>query len=652
MNRNFADNYKCVCCLFLIGILNVFFAINSYGANNQNSCILIISSYNPETSQTSKNIAAFLDEYRSLGEKLPVVIENMNCGSFSDAYLWKGQMKEILEKYLSNKCPPRLIILLGQEAWSSYLSQKNQIKNIPVMCGMVSRNAIILPDDSTSLEKWEPQSIDVFKDISHLHMMTGYAYQYNIEKNIRLICSLYPKTKQIALVTDNTYGGVCLQAYVKKEMKKFPKLNLVLLDGRRNSIYTIVDSIHNLPENTAILLGTWRVDKNNGYFMNNATYMMMAANQKLPAFTITSIGLGHWAIGGYIPQYRTIGKEMAWQAYNIFIHNSFLKTQVEFIPNQYNFDAKKLEELKINLKELPMGYTLVNEGPSFIEQYKYQVLALAFVFFSLLIGLLISLYYFLRTKKLKDELEVSGAELRVAKDKAEESDRLKTAFLANMTHEIRTPLNAIVGFSNVLASGGCTHEEEVEYYQVIQANSDLLLRLINDILDISRLEVGRLKFFYEECNITSLCRSALSTVESTDKNSVKFIFNSPDPNFHMVTDIQRIQQILINLLSNANKFTKEGTITLNFKIDEKQQMIFFSVSDTGVGIPEEKQKLIFDRFEKLNNYMQGSGLGLAISKMIVNILGGDLWVDPSYKEGARFIFSHPLGLKPQESTYE
>lgn len=651
MKKYFYGNLsKYTYCLFFIISLSILPTINVAAKRSPHNYILIISSYNPETAKTAKNISTFLDEYRSLGGKTPISIENMNCGSFLDSYLWKEQMRKTLKKYLIDKIPPRLIIILGQEAWSSYISQEKLVSNIPILCGMVSRNAIILPtiSDKEKLKEWEPKSVDVFKDICKSQSILGFSYDYNVEKNIQLIRRLYPQTKHIALVTDNTYGGVCLQAYVKKEMRKFPDLDLVLLDGRKNSIYTVVDNIRLLPSNSAVLLGTWRVDKNNAYFMNNATYMMMGANPKVPTFSLTSIGIGHWAIGGYIPEFRTVGKELAMQAYHILENDTFLKKKIEFISNQYCFDNNKLIELNIDRDKLPENSVYVNEELSFFAHYKSQVIGLIFVFIALLVGLFVFLYYFLRTKKLKDELEISEVELRRAKNKAEESDRLKTAFLANMTHEIRTPLNAIVGFSNVLASGGCTQEEQQEYFRVIQANSDLLLRLINDILDISRLEVGKLKFFYEECSASSLCRSAISTVESTCVTPVKFIFNPPvGDDFHFVTDIQRLQQVLINILANANKFTKEGTITLDYRVEKESEKIFFSVTDTGVGIPEEKQSVIFDRFEKLNDYMQGTGLGLAISKTIINILGGEIWVDSTYKEGARFIFNHPLNLTAQ-----
>ena len=237
--------------------------------------ILIISSYNPEAYQTAQNISEFIEEYKSLGGMQPVIIENMNCKSFSEAPMWKSHMHEILVKY-SEKNRPSLIILLGQEAWASYISQDNIMPEVPLLCGMVSRNAIILPDDKVVLSDWEPESMDVLQERNF--KVGGFLYEYDVEKNIELIQRLYPDVRHIAFISDNSYGGVSLLAHVKKEMRHFPELGLICLDGRKHTIYTIVDEIAALPEKTVILMGTWRVDKNEGYFMKNATYTMMSAN--------------------------------------------------------------------------------------------------------------------------------------------------------------------------------------------------------------------------------------------------------------------------------------------------------------------------------------------------------------------------------------
>ena len=378
--------------------------------------------------------------------------------------------------------------------------------------------------------------------------------------------------------------------------------------------------------------------------MRNATYSMMSANPRVPAFSLASVGLGHWVIGGYSPRYRTVGKDLARKAVDIQKKRG-AKGQLEMITNEYVFDHKKLKEFDISENLLPKGSVLLNREQTFIEKYRFQIGVVASLFGLLVLGLVATLYGYLRTKRLKDQLLESEALLLAAKDRAEESDRLKSAFLANMSHEIRTPLNAIVGFSNVLVTGECSLEEQKEFVDVIQTNSDLLLRLINDILDISRLETGKLRFTYEECEVVGLCQKVLATTSYSKKKDVEYVFQSSFESYVLETDVQRLQQVLINLLSNANKFTDHGHIELAFKEDAKKECLVFSVTDTGCGIPLEKQQKVFERFEKLNEYAQGTGLGLAICKITINMLGGEIWVDQEYTAGARFVFTHPIKIK-------
>ena len=240
--------------------------------------------------------------------------------------------------------------------------------------------------------------------------------------------------------------------------------------------------------------------------------------------------------------------------------------------------------------------------------------------------------------------EKMAQQLKELKDKAELSDRLKSAFLANMSHEIRTPLNAIVGFSDVLSAGGASEEEQRGYFEIIRTNSDLLLRLINDILDVSRLEADRVILSLESCNVVQICQQVVASVAQARRSTNQFLFECEREVVEMRTDVQRLQQVVINLLSNADKFTKEGTITLKLEPDTARNVAVFSVTDSGCGIPLDKQKRVFERFEKLNEYVQGTGLGLSICKLTVEKWGGEIWIDPAYTNGARFMFTHPMNL--------
>ena len=635
---------KIIYSFFLFLLISIFGLSSAFAVTGEHP-VLIISSYNPDARQTSGNIYDFMEEFERLGGKAPIALENMNCKSFSESPQWKSKMTEILDKY-EGKRAPVLLVLIGQEAWAAYLSQEDSIRGrFPVLTSLASRNAIILPDDSVNLKTWMPGAVDFFNDFTDSSVKAGFVYEYDVEANINLIKHLYPNTKNIAFVSDNSYGGVSLQAHVVEEMKKHPELNLILLDGRTNTIYTISDKLHELPPNTALLMGTWRVDMYDGYFMRNATYTMMEAAGDVPTFSISSVGIGYWAIGGVTPSYRPLGKDMAYQAVRLLQGADSDRIEVEVIPNKVMMDSKIVKEKRLDLSFIHQPIEMVNENPSFYEQYKYHIWTVATILVVLSAGLFVSLYFYYHTKKLKDELQESESALRDAKDRAEESSRLKSAFLANMSHEIRTPLNAIVGFSDVLASGGSSEDEQQGYVDIIKTNSDLLLRLINDILDVSRLEADRVTFTFEECDVVPLCQRVLASVSQARKSENEFIFECDRESMDMRTDTQRLQQVIINLLSNSDKFTRNGKITLGLKMDEKQREVLFSVSDTGTGIPLEKQKLVFERFEKLNEYVQGTGLGLSICKLTVEKWGGKIWVDPGYTDGARFVFTHPLDIE-------
>lgn len=610
--------------------------------------ILIVTSYNPETRSISDNLSAFMDEYRQRGGKYTPIIESMNCKNLSEAYLWKSRMASILGKY-KGKNRPSLVILLGQEAWSAYISQDTEIaKKTPSICGMVSVNGLVLPDDSIDTRVWEPESKNIYTDFGDYNIVAGYVYEYDVDKNIELMRRFYPDMRRVAFISDNTYGGLSMQALVKKEMEKYPDLEMIWLDGRTETFMEVSERMRRLPQNTCVLLGTWRVDCTESYVIGNTTYMLRDANPTLPVFTIASVGLGHWALGGYTPEYHAVGKNIGAVTYDFLDKGDREGVDLVTIPGNYTFDIKRLHEFKLDSLNLPQGAVLVNKTPSLYEQYKYWVIGVVSAFMFLIACFLIAIYYIIRINHLKHHLEVSGEELLVAKEKAEESNRLKTAFLANMSHEIRTPLNAIVGFSSVLVSDDSSPAEKAQYCDIIQKNSDLLLHLINDILDISRMESGKIKFVWEECDVVELCQTALSTAEYGRKTSALFLFETPVASLVIKTDAQRLKQVLINLLSNAAKFTPSGSIKLAIAIDKQHQQLELSVSDTGCGIPSDKSDRVFERFEKLNEYSQGTGLGLAISRLIVENLGGKIWVDKDYTEGARFVFTHPLTKKEKE----
>lgn len=236
-------------------------------------------------------------------------------------------------------------------------------------------------------------------------------------------------------------------------------------------------------------------------------------------------------------------------------------------------------------------------------------------------------------------LKETEQKLIIARDKAEELDRLKSAFLANMSHEIRTPLNAIVGFSSLLAETDSRNERQ-EYIKIVQENNELLLQLISDILDLSKIEAGTFNFVYTNVDVNETCAEIIKSMSMKVSKGVELIFEEPLPECYLYTDKNRFTQVISNFINNALKFTQQGCITLGYE-QVSHQKIKFYVRDTGMGIPEEKQKSIFERFVKLNTFVQGTGLRLSICKSIVSQMGGEIGVDSTEGIGSCFWFTHP-----------
>lgn len=234
-------------------------------------------------------------------------------------------------------------------------------------------------------------------------------------------------------------------------------------------------------------------------------------------------------------------------------------------------------------------------------------------------------------------------ELRVAKEKAENLDRLKSAFLANMSHEIRTPLNAIVGFASLLIESDDKKERQ-DYVDIMQENTELLLQLISDILDLSKIEAGTLDFTMDHLDIKSFCEDIMRNYDIKEDKPVPVLLAPDLPEYYIYTDKKRLMQVITNVINNALKFTNEGQIMLEYRHKAESNEIEFAVTDTGMGIAPDKVDQVFDRFVKLNSFSKGTGLGLSICRSIIEHLGGTIGAESEIGVGSRFWFTHPLRL--------
>ena len=310
---------------------------------------------------------------------------------------------------------------------------------------------------------------------------------------------------------------------------------------------------------------------------------------------------------------------------------SFLR-QVNQLRTLHELHEKELKETE--LKEAGQRIARKQDLLIFILSISVVLLILLYVLF----------LYYRHLRSLKNQLQrekelllESQRQLIKEKTRAEEASLMKSAFLANMSHEVRTPLNAIVGFSGLLVEPSTDEEERKEYSSIIRNNTDLMLNLVNDVLDLSRMETGDLHFDIKDHLLLVCCQMALESVRHRIPDGVKLTFSPAGEPIVVHVDNLRLQQLLTNLLTNAAKFTEKGEINLSFQLEPDRKKVRIAVTDTGAGIPLEKQATIFNRFEKLDDYKPGVGLGLSICLLIAERLDGALFIDSSYTDGARFV---------------
>ncbi|MGL4293990.1 MAG: sensor histidine kinase, partial [Bacteroidales bacterium] len=415
-------------------------------------------------------------------------------------------------------------------------------------------------------------------------------------------------------------------ALVKKEMAaKFPELSLTLLDSRFASVADIKQQISKLSQESVLLIGTWRINRSGLYFSRHTLRDLIPEKNTVPTFSLTGLGIGDVAIGGYTPDYKIDTKHITSCLIKLY-HQQNDSAFILHTKNHYQFDRRLLKKFGIREYQLPVNSDILDGLEVKLKKYQgYITLSLiAVIFLLLLAGICI-----LAGKRLK----VKQKELLIALDKAEQSEKLKSAFLANMSHEIRTPLNAIVGFSELMIQSEDI-EEKNKFGDLILHNNDLLLNLVNDLLDLSKIEAGYIDFHFEEINLNHLFESLYNDFRIRNKKSIELRLLIPQEECYVNTDPQRLTQIISNYISNAIKFTDEGSVTLGFNKTNDEVECF--VEDTGIGIDDKEFHKVFSRFEKFDSFAQGTGLGLSICKAISDAWNGEVGFYSQQGIGSKF----------------
>ena len=358
-------------------------------------------------------------------------------------------------------------------------------------------------------------------------------------------------------------------------------------------------------------------------------------------------------IGGYFTSVEIQAREQAEMASLVLKGTPVSEIPIKESSKEYILVWHTIKAWGIPIEKIPSYARLVNIP--FYELYKKQLIAficVAFIFINIVATGLWKLYS--REQKYKKlaqaNLVKQNKELEVALEKAKESDQMKSAFLANMSHEIRTPLNAIVGFSNLMNTDiELSKEERENFTELINTNSDLLLNLINDILDLSRIESGRMSFSFQQYSLNELISTIYQTFQVLMPENVELRMQIPEKSISIPTDKFRLTQVITNFLSNAIKFTQKGYILIGYEYREEERHVHIFVEDTGIGIPKEKQDAVFNRFTKLDEFAKGTGLGLSICKVIAERFDGYIAVESEIGKGSRFSIILPLNPKHTES---
>ena len=622
------------------------YAQNSQQQNSidEKDYILLITSY----AHDSRQVSEFMEQFEAANydaiSPLEVKIESLGIISLEDCNNWRDDLLTILRR--QNHKYLKAVIIIGQEAWATYMGLGDKRPDIPFFGTSISEMGLEIPDTLSNPAYWEPMSISNRQKITDIGYGGAFFYNFDIAANVRLIRQLYPETQNVALLTDNTYGGLSIHANFHKVMQdEFGDLTPILIDGRKMPLRDIQKTISQLPPNTALLLGTWRVDSKGTFFTGRVLNELVALRPDLPIFTLTGIGIRDIAIAGILPEFNTPLSNFLTKVYYNIEHNHNDPLLME-IPNLLNVNMGNFRKMKLNSKKLPSNYKVVDSDSEEVIRYRRYLTIVAILSAIMLVMVVFMLSLTSAIKAKNNALKQQAIELKAAKEQAEVSDKLKSAFLANISHEIRTPLNAIDGFSRLIKQSESI-EHVKEYLHYITENTDKLLRLLTLIVDFAKVDSGIIEF-----NITAIDMQALF-LKIKERYAPKM---SADVKLECITpydcainyDLEKLEQIIIVLLDNAVKFTRSGTITIGYFATETG--VKFYVTDTGIGIQQSNIHKIFDKFEKLGSFAEGAGLGLSLIKTVIEKSGGNIQIVSRPEAGSRFIVELPCSVETPEGT--
>ena len=621
--------FRCLCLLLIL--LGAVHSRLSAHADKTREDVLFLNSINFNL-PWSKDV--FWYTHQALQKKnISVKAESLSVPALCNRKEAAAVVEQLRRKY---DVPPRLIVFIGDPGWIVCRELFDDVwKDVPVIITNARDRLPATLDILLSHEELTESNTVPAYEWRKGYNVTTLGQVYYVKETIGLMRQLMPDMKRLAFISDDRYISEAVRGDVEQAMTgSFPELAFEQLSTRNISTEMLLDTLKSYDKTTGLIYYSWfethNQDDNNYLFDHIQEIITRFVHSPLFLLAPEDLSNNTFA-GGYYVSVESFGDSLL-QLIHRVLEGEFPRDIPPALggkPAAY-LCYPALQSYDIPVSLYPKEAVYINLPVSFFEQYKKEILMTVV----LLLVVVSAVGYYIHILKRAHQ------RMKEAQLKAEEANQLKSAFLANMSHEIRTPLNAIVGFSNLLSMVE-DKEEMLEYAGIIETNTELLLQLINDILDMSKIESGMYDFHVTQVDANQL----MSEVEQvahlrirTDEVSLSFAERLPQCVFH--TDKNRLIQVLTNLVVNAIKFTSQGEIQIGYRLQDAHTLYFY-VSDTGCGMSAEQCEHVFERFVKYNTFIQGTAFGMSICKMIIEKLGGEIGVQSESGKGSVFWFTLP-----------
>ena len=606
-----------------------------FAANDKPVDVFILSSHT-EVSEWAQHMLTPINILSSERPDLEISISHLPFLSYPNAASLIHARDSVLDLHA---LPPKLIILLGGSCFSFTEDIQKRWKDIPML--LIGEQDYYCDLDYTLHGPGDPKAnrypVSALKDRGINLSLISAPPLYR--RTLEMILQVQPDLEKLFFIAGESYISKERQWRVEEYLRDYhPEITYRAISSSNTSTDQLISLLEKESSpRTAVYFSSWMIRKEYRKNVSTRHNTVSLLEHIAPMYTMFRSNLDkHPYVTGYFSYSQAEYERTVIQRMMDILEHDIQPSDIPFayldsgIPT---LNYRAMEHFGLDTSLIPPEAEVIGAPLTLWQQHKKQIMWAAFL---VLIGLA-GFVFFTMARSMRS--------LRKARNMAQNASNMKTAFIQNMSHEFRTPMNSIIGFAQLLClpDSYISEEERAEYLGYIMNNSQLLTIMVSDMLGISDMENGEYVIHKAPTNLNEMARQAIKSVEFRLPAGVTIVSQlGIDEEKRYLTDGMRVQQILINFLTNACKHTTQGSIVIGCSMTENPGFITFYVEDNGPGVPLDKAESIFERFVKLDNNKQGAGLGLSICRMIATNLGGNVWLDTRYTEGARFIFTIPV----------